>query len=197
MTSEQFNIYWYSNYPATIPLSYCFKNDYQERWLRIHSLPESKRYADNDEDWNILLTRQNTIIKDLLGDTLKLYVVTGEYDFDGNYETPMFFSNDLFEGIKFTALDTIDLHRLSPDEYDNGTTYRPFIAEINWEENKYDDILKSIANDEIRVFFISIDRKCLIAPHDGGVDFVLENNNIKDLYKTKYKDWLSTREDGR
>ena len=197
MTSEHFNTFWATNYPKTIPLSYCFKDDYQERWFRIHSLPESKRYANNEEEWIILLARQNSIIKDLLGDTSKLYAVTGEYDFDGSYETPMFFSNDLFKDLKFIALDAIDLHKLSPDEYENGTTYRPYIAEINWTENKYNDILKSIADDEIRVFFISVDKKCLIAPYDGGVDFVLENNKTKDAYKTKYKDWLSAREDGK
>ncbi len=196
MTSEQFNIFWTANYPATIPLSYCFRHDNEDRWFRIHSLPESKRYAENDEDWGILLTRQNNIIKDLLGDSSKLYAVTGEFDFDGSNETPMFLSNDLFADLKFNSLDTIDLHKISPDEYESGTIYRLYLAELNWKENKYDNILKSIANGEIRVFFISVDKKCLIAPYDGGVDFLLETNKIKDVYKTKYKDWLSEREDG-
>lgn len=196
MTSEQFNIFWAANYPATIPLSYCFRHDYADRWFRIHSLPESKRYAENDEDWSILLTRQNNIIKDLLGDSSLLYAVTGEYDFDGSNETPMFHSYEIFDDLKFNKLGTIDLHKISPNEYDNGTTFRPFVAELNWKENKYNDILKSIANGETRIFFISVGKKCLIAPYDGGVDFVLETSKIKDAYKTKYKDWLSEREDG-
>ena len=196
MTSEQFNIFWSTNYPATIPLSYCFRHDYKDRWFRIHSLPKSKRYADNEEEWNILLARQNSIIKDLLDDSSKVYAVTGEYDVNGSDEIPMFLSNEMFIDIKFNSVDTIDLHKISPDEYENGAIYRPYVAELNWKENKYDNILKSIANDEIRVFFISVDKKCLIAPYDGGVDFVMENNKVRDAYKTKYKDWLSEREDG-
>ena len=196
MTSEQFNVFWSANYPATIPLTYYFRCNYQDRWFRIHSLPDSKRYAENDEDWSILLTRQNNIIKDLLNDSSKLYAVIGEYDFDGSNETPIFLGNAMFADLKFNRLDIIDLHKISPDEYENGTTYRPYITELNWKENKYDHILKSIANYESSLFFISIDKKCLIAPYDGGVDFVLETNNIKNTYKTKYKDWLSNREDG-
>ncbi|MDJ1503014.1 DUF3885 domain-containing protein [Xanthocytophaga agilis] len=67
MTKEQFTIFWSSTFPDTLPISHYFKYDYSDRWFRIHSLPESKRYADNEEEWNILLHRQNTIISDLLG----------------------------------------------------------------------------------------------------------------------------------
>lgn len=196
MTSQQFNDFWASNYPETIPLSHYFKHDYHERWFRIHSLPESKRYADNEEEWNILLTRQNNIISDLLGNSSQLFAVTGEYNYDGKNEIPEFLNKKPFSGIKFTDLDSIDMHKIEPDESDEGTTYRPFIAELTWKQNRYDHILKSIANDERRVFFISVEKKCLIAPYDGGIDFVLESIEIKDAFKTKYKDWLSKREDG-
>lgn len=63
----------------------------------------------------------------------------------------------------------------APDsnEFDKETTYRPFFAEITWEQNKYDSMLRSIADDEMRAFFISVDKKCLMAPYDGSMDFVL------------------------
>lgn len=196
MTSEQFNFFWTSKYPTTIPLSYCFRHDYNDRWFRIHSLPESKRYADNDEEWNILLARQNKIISDLLGTSSQLYAVIGEYNYDGKNETPEFLNNKLFRDLKFTDLDSIDMHKINPNENDERTIYRPFIAELAWKENMYDNILKSIANGEIRVFFISVEQKRLIAPYDGGMDFILESKEIKDSFKAKYKDWLSAREDG-
>ena len=49
MTSEQFNTFWALNFADTIPIQHYFKHDYSDRWFRIHSLPESKRYADNEE----------------------------------------------------------------------------------------------------------------------------------------------------
>jgi hypothetical protein len=39
-----------------------FKRDYSDRRFRIHNLPESKRYAENDAEWKILLSRQNKTI---------------------------------------------------------------------------------------------------------------------------------------
>jgi hypothetical protein len=195
MTSEQFDTFWTSTYPDTIPLAHYFKNDYKDRWFRIHSLPESQRYANTDQEWDILLSRQNKIISDLIGNSTKMFIVTGEYDFDGKFDSPSVLDNELSD-FKFTSLKPIDMYKSGSDELEKGTTYRPFFAEINWERNKYDRILRSIANDEMRAFFISIDKKCLIAPYDGGMDFVLENSKIKDNLKAKYKDWLSSHADG-
>ena len=67
MTKEQFEKFWISTFPDTLPISHLFKFDYKDRWFRIHSLPKSKRYADNENEWEILLSRQNQIINDLLG----------------------------------------------------------------------------------------------------------------------------------
>lgn len=36
-------------------------------WFRIHSLPESKRYADTTEEYELLLNRHNEIITDCFG----------------------------------------------------------------------------------------------------------------------------------
>jgi len=196
MTSEQFDTFWNSVYPDTIPLAHYFKHDYKDRWFRIHSLPESQRYADTDQEWDILLSRQNKIILDLIGNSKKLFIVTGEYDFDGKFDPPGFLDNELLEDFKFKSLKTIDMYKPGSDEFDKETTYRPFFAEINWEQNKYNNILRSIAIDEMRAFFICIDKKCLIAPYDGGMDFVLENEKMKEVYKNKYKDWLSLHPEG-
>jgi len=38
--------------------------------------------------------------------------------------------------------------------------------------------------------------KIIAAPYDGGVDFILKNNQTRDNFKEKYKEWLSEREDG-
>ncbi|MGL4597608.1 MAG: DUF3885 domain-containing protein [Bacteroidia bacterium] len=196
MTAEQFETFWTSTYPNTIPMAHCFKHDYKERWFRIHSLPESQRYANTDQAWEILLHRQNKIIADLIGHTKNLLLVIGEYDFDGKFDPPTFLENELLADFVFTGLKPIDLHKLDADAYDIGTTYRPFFAELTWEQNKYDNMLRSIANDDLRAFFISIDKRCLIAPYDGGMDFVLESSKIRDDYKNNYTDWLSSHPEG-
>ncbi|MBX7227024.1 MAG: hypothetical protein K1X55_13405 [Chitinophagales bacterium] len=196
MTSEQFETFWLSTYPETIPIAYNFKHCYKDRWFRIHSLPESQRYPNTNQEWHILLSRQNRIITDIIGDSTQLFIVTGEYDFDGTFDSPDVLNTELLSDFKFKSLKPIDLYKIDSKEYDKGTIYRPFFAEVKWEQNKYDKILCSIANDEMRAFFVSMENKCLIAPYDGGLDLVLENSAIKDYYKTKYKDWLSLHIEG-
>lgn len=196
MTSEQFKTFWNSTYPDTIPFPPYFKQDFQDKWFRIHSLPESKRYAENDLEWDILLSRQNKIISDLIGNSTILFIVTGEFDFNGTFNSRDFLDHKLFTDFKFTSLEPIDMHKINPDEYDKETLYRPFIAKLNWINSKYDRLLQSIANDEIRAFFICIDKKYLIAPYDGGMDIILENPVLKDIFKIKYEDWLSSNPKG-
>src|SRR3954470_19119956 len=86
MTKEQFKSFWTARYSDTIPISHSFRHDHSDRWFRIHSLPESKRYADNGEEWKVLLDRQNTIMNEVLGEKSKVLIVTGDYYFEGHKE---------------------------------------------------------------------------------------------------------------
>jgi hypothetical protein len=86
MTAEEFKVYWGSNYHETVPISHYFRHDYSDRWFRIHSLPQSKRYAENDQEWSILLHRQNQIVTDLIGENSNFLLVTGEHTMEGYRE---------------------------------------------------------------------------------------------------------------
>ena len=196
MTAEQFNIFWTSNFADTIPIQHYFKHDYADRWFRIHSLPESKRYADSEQEWKTLLDRQNEIITDLFSDNTNLLLVTGDYNYNSASDIHITKEEPIFSSYSFTILENIDLHRLSPDEYDEGQTFRPAFSETVWNLNRHNPLLKEIANDGVRAFFVSLDNKVIIAPYDGGIDIILKDTTTRDIYKQKYKDWLSEREDG-
>ncbi len=196
MTPKQFKEFWTSTYPETLPIQHFFKHDYPDRWFRIHSLPQSKRYADTEEEWNILLTRQNTIITDILGDNVEGFLVTGDYNYNEPTEAHITEQELCFLNLLFQRLNDIDLFELSPEQYDKGQVYRPAFAETVWKPHQHDSLLRDIADDKIRAFFISPEKKAIAAPYDGGIDFVLKDKETRDFYKQKYKDWLSEREDG-
>ena len=195
MTPEEFDELWNLHYPETVPISYLFKFDFASRWFRIHSLPNSKRYPDNEQEKDILLKRQNAIITDLLGNNSKVILVTGEYNW-GKRETHVVDEEKVFANYNFSILKSIDLYKLNPEDYDEWEVYRPAFAESKWSSNQHDELLMEIANDNIRAFFVSFEKKVIIAPYDGGIDFVLQDSSIKNVYKDKYKEWLSIREDG-
>lgn len=195
MTREQFEILWASRYHKTIPISHLFKYDYSDRWFRIHSLPESKRYANSDEEWRILLSRQNSIITDILGHNSKVLIVTGEYHYEGYVDTNALEDVDSIKQFSFTNLDHIDLYKLNPIEYDKGQTYTPKFCESVWQNGNWNNLLRDIAQDNIRLFFISVNNDIIVAPYDGGIDFILKDTFTRDNYQNKYRDWLSDRDD--
>ena len=196
MTKEEFNSFWEGTYPGTLPISYTFKHNYPDRWLRIHSLPESKRYPSNDSDWDILLSRQNTIISDILGYNAKIVIVTGDYFHEDFFELHPVEDVTSIKAFSFLKLDEINLHKIYPENYESGLFYRPIFCTDFWQNGKFNDILKDIAEDQLRAFFISINKECIIAPYDGGVDLIFKDSDIRDRYKLRYQDWLSEREDG-
>jgi hypothetical protein len=196
MTSEQFNIFWNSNFDGIVPIPHYFKHVYEHRWFRIHSLPASKRYADNEHEWNILLNRQNNIITDLFGNNANLLLITGEYNYNPPNNIYISKREAIFNKYSFTFLNHINLHKLSPDKYDEGQTFKPAFSKIIWNLNNHDALLKAMANGEINAFFISPVNKFIVAPYEGGIDFILNNTATRDSYKQKYKQWLSERTDG-
>jgi hypothetical protein len=196
MTKENFQNLWTLNYPDTVQISHLFKHSYPNRWFRIHSLPESKRYAESENEWQILLSRQNEIITDVFGFNAPVILVTGEYN-SGEQRTTNFTDEEaVFKTYIFTQLDEIDLFKFDSEQYDEVDIYRPAFAETVWKPNQHDKLLKEIANGSTRAFFVSFDKKVIVAPYDGGVDFILKDSETRDIYKHKYKQYLSYQEDG-
>jgi len=196
MTKEEFQTLWTLNYPGTAPISHLFKHDYSDRWFRIHSLPNSKRYAENESEWKILLSRQNEIITDLFGLETPILVVTGEYNWGDNRQIHITEEEEIFKPFAFFRLDNIELNKIDTEQYDEREIYRPAFAQAIWKLNNHDKLLREIANDNVRAFLVSFDKNVIVAPYDGGVDFVLKDMSTKEKYKTKYRQWLSEREDG-
>ncbi len=178
MTSKKsFQNFWTKNYPETQPINYLFKTVYSDRWLRIHNLPESKRYADSEEEYNIIFDRQNQIISDLVPHNSSLNVVINYIDIH----------NSLFK-----TYDLINLGTYIDREAE--TVFQSFLFTVSWEAHAFNHILKQIANDELRAFFVN--ENYLISPYDGGIDIIFLDSTNRDFYKNKYQAWLSDRADG-
>ena len=201
MTASQFEEIWTSRYALTPPISYLLRDAYPARWFRIHTLPASKRYPSNDSEWNIVLDRQNALISDLLGNNFDVLVVTGEYDLNSSGKRKWTFSpvkaldQLIFIELQPVPLETLNNERVH-DEYKPNDTYRAVFSELYWQPSSWDRLLIAIGNDELSAFFISITNELIIAPYDGGVDIILKDEDTRNFYKAKYKDWLSDREDG-
>ncbi|MEQ9165345.1 MAG: hypothetical protein RLO12_03745 [Fulvivirga sp.] len=193
MTKEHFIDYWNRTYPNSLPIGHELKHVFNSRWFRIHSLPESKRYADSPEEETILLNRQNVLIGDIFGEGQEFFILVGLYTNDLTTEQYL----DELDWEYFEHLYDIPLHKERPEEYeDDPTFYQIFISKVVWRTNQHDELLLKIANDEVRASFICLKNNRIINPYDGGVDIILENETLMQAYKKRFSNWLSTREDG-
>jgi hypothetical protein len=197
MTKQQFQAYWAKYYPEIPPINHLFKHKLKERWLRIHSMPEAKRYAETPAEWAILLERQNTVFNDLMPKTAKICIVSGIYsNVDTVFEKDVFNTLPYHKTLTFRNLDPVDMHAMSGDWYDEGMKFTPCFAEEVYTPHIFDSILKSIANDEWRLFFLDTKSHTIIAPYDGGMDIIFGKKHPLSIFKKKYEYWLSKREDG-
>ena len=192
MNSIEFNKYWDLNYPESNQIGHELKSVYPKRWLRIHSLPESKRYAESEDEYQIVLNRQNKLISELIGENTEIIIVSGQYE----TELTDKISTELSEYGEFKKSRTIELHKTYPEEYEDDFFYNVYFKPDTWRINSHNRLLKNIADDEFRAMFVCPKKNCIVSPYDGGIDIIVDTQEKRDELKTKYKDWLSEREDG-
>ena len=150
MTEVEFIDYWTRKYPESLPIGHGLKWIYQDRWYRIHNLPESKRYAETEEEFKIILKRQNQLIEDLIGEETEIVTLFGLYTDDlsnGNYK-------ELSDFNSYNKISTIDLHKEASEEYEDNTYLDIYIKIDKWKRGDKNEMLLAIAEDEIRAILI-------------------------------------------
>lgn len=195
MTIFNFQEYWRTNFPECSPVSYLFKDLLKERWFRIHNLPESKRYAENDAERNEILKKQRLVLENIIGEGEECFFVCGCYN-----ESPFRVYKDTFP--KFAKFFTEEIEPISGKTFTTESEKENYIFRAAYGTqvlriSALDEIILAIADWHIAHFFIvnpQLNR--IFAPYDGGVDLVLENTSKRDEYKFIFKDWLSKNPQG-
>lgn len=180
---------WERAWPGGHPIADELKHWFPDRWVRFHSLPESKRYADTSGEYDEILRRHNTVLTELCGPdaggTTPLLVVSIEVEpaptpptaaaCPGGSPTAAFWA-----GIPWPAL--------APDLY-FGHLY---VDAVSWRPGRLDDLLLSVA-DEVSwgILIAPPDLAWLYHPYDGGADVLLPDRAGRDEVMGRHQDWLS------
>lgn len=178
---------WEHAWPATDPLGYALRVEYADRWVRFHSLPESKRYAENAAEYDEIRRRHRTVIQELhtSDDFQTLHVIAADWDW-----------RDLSAGWSRRRLPDAWPWRSSSfeDDPDAGRTY--FWAASGLSGDEIDALLIAVADDECRVIIGAPDLAWLYCPYDGGADVLLPSAVERDALKERHADWLSSHPQG-
>ncbi|WP_441316269.1 DUF3885 domain-containing protein [Epibacterium sp. Ofav1-8] len=182
----EFSQVWRRLFSETPPLGHVLRYDFSDYWTRFHALPESKRYADANHDWDTVLSRANTLTTECFGDHARVWVVTGYF------ADLMPKGNGLPVRMSMTkAMNWIDESEDPSDQFEI-----TFFAKVHdWKPRSLDGLFGEIANDRERAVLFSENTQTVLAPYGGGFDIIsLLPGKINEL-ESRYRTWMSDRSD--
>ena len=186
---------WQHFHPGCFPVSDFLKHDETGRWLRLHSLPGSKRYADSEGEMAIILERQTTLAREVLGDGepcwMSSYVFVPEPGIRDYWQDRH--QVILAECSMQTVCRLDDPNETEPDEI---RTFDIVAARTRWQAERFLPLLRAIADDETRIMWMSEKTGSVFAPYDGGIDLLLSDPAAVSAMALKHAEWLSPRRDG-
>jgi hypothetical protein len=188
MSPEALLDHWRRTYGETPLVGHVLRDRFPRRWLRIHNLPDSKRYAETEDEHQEILRRQNTLLSDLIGDDRPFELVFGYYG--GEDRVP----EDVLAALRglgpvFLAMDPAG----EPDGASEGVAGFPLLkAQLAWQPRALDVVLRAVADDVLATpLLVSVERCRIVAPYDGGVDVIVESEELRDQLEGRYRSWLS------
>ena len=169
------------------PIAYELRDRHADRWVRFHSLPQSKRYAETEDEYDIILTRHHCVLAELGADD-GLYVIAG-----------------YFEDAQ-ARIAAAPAHRgavawmtIQPDERSFfAIPMTLYVSATSREPSALDPFLRAVADDKIAYAIIAPpDLRWLYHPYDGGADVIAPTAHDREVLKDRHADWLSAHPSGR
>lgn len=177
---------WRSSFGENLPVGYLCRDSLADNWLRIHSLPKSKQYADTAEEREELLRRQNVVAKYVLGEGSSCLLFFTYFD-----ETKIWPSNLLIDGRK-------PEHVMSAER--EGDIFQFFSLDVTWNDGEFNDLIMAIADEEderiVPTMFVNLERQSAYAPYAGGADLFFSSQKEAQQAKIRFESWLPLREYG-
>jgi hypothetical protein len=164
-------------YSQAFPLSHLLRAMAPHAWMRIHSLPESKRYASNDLEREVVFERYRRFGSALLGEGSPCSVIQARL----NQATP---DSDW--------LPKLDWKPLYQNVETEDEVWSSWIAPTSWKPDEFRSLLMAIADDKVRAFaFLSATTDAVFIPYDGGADgFSLDQLALQQL-SSNFRSWSS------
>ncbi|WP_030258010.1 MULTISPECIES: DUF3885 domain-containing protein [Streptomyces] len=171
---------WERRWPGSAPVGHEIDARGGDRWVRFHSLPESKRYPDDEHEYAIVLERYNTVLDELFAGR-EVYVITPRW-------------TDRASAPRMRRDAKHWRSWLEEDDPEVGfrSYCHVFVERRQWRPGCLDRLLRRIADDaECGVIITDTGMRRLHHPYDGGADVCLTTTEERDRLKERHADWLS------
>lgn len=177
---------WEEKWPGAEPVGYLVREAFPDRWIRFHSLPESKRYAENPAEYAEILRRHRTLLSELQGGpgNENLTVIGTDWG-----------PRDLYSGWSRRHLPGAwPWRKCAAEEHEPGLTY--FWVKPDLSTPDLDRLLMLAADDMARLLVTDEGLAWLYCPYDGGADVFLPSSFERNAIGERHSDWLSPHRPG-
>ncbi|MBA3823209.1 MAG: hypothetical protein H0X24_04780 [Ktedonobacterales bacterium] len=183
MLPQEFRQFWLKRYTIP-PISSRFRETYPDRWWRLHSLPQAKRYATNRREMHEILARHNQVLNKVLGDNTPFALIVAQFLPDAVPEPIQKWRDNTYPWLQpfltFTEND------------EDAQQWQFSFQELRWQLHLTDELLTSVANDEIaNILYVHLDLPRLFLPYDGGADIICSSPFECQTMKMQFDAWRS------
>ena len=189
---EELTKFWNREFDSFAPEAHNLKNEFKARWVRFHSLPESKRYPENEDEYLEVCRRHNIVLQELCGNGGRVLVVLPEYS---DIRVPSQPESALLK--LFSASESWRTLAQHEDGDDYESYWHLHVVETEFTGSELNSLFRMVANDEVgNIMIISLSKGIVFHPYDGGADIVLSTSEQRDQLKVKHREWLSKHPEG-
>lgn len=186
---NELNTFWAAAMNGALPVAHELREQFHERWVRFHSLPESKRYPESEAEYEEVFSRHNAILSHLYDLPTEVLTILPEYSELQQRCLPHDAVRDLFP-------ETIPWCSYPANEND-GLHVHLHVARVQYSGTELDGLLRRVADDQVRnVLIINLPSQSVVHPYDGGADVILPTSEARDQLKHTFRDWLPSHPQG-
>jgi hypothetical protein len=190
LRQTDFQRYWVEEYPASPLIGFLLREKYNDKWFRIHSLPGSKRYPENDGEIREVLHRHNAVLDALLRPDGAFVLLTTGYSDEPTPVLPPLLRTD-------STLNRSSAFAFTATSDTESPCWHFFVTALNWHRGCLDAVLAQVATDAVAdILVIGQEQKCVYHPYDGDGDIIVRNDEARMALKQIFSAWLSPRADG-
>lgn len=181
---------WEETWARCLPHASELKAVYPDRWVRFHSLPDSKRYPEDETGYMIVLDRYNTVLDELFAGQ-EVYVISPDWsDRPEPEQRPEDHARWHPEACYWTSV-CVD------SEPGFESYWHLHVSRIQWERDCVDVLLRAVADDKTAgVMVTDLTMQRIYHPYDGGADVLLAPSGERDRLRSRHGDWLSGHPSG-
>lgn len=185
-----FFVKWSKWYPDTPPLGWTLREKYPDKWLRIHSLPGSKRTARTKKERSVLITRHQAVTQAIFKNNDMCTLVLAVFDLKCN--------DSILRDQSFHHTEKWPMqYRKTGEPIDELYSVEFYISEKRWKFDGFEEILLQVNDDKIDpIVIVNMRNGQAYSPYDGGADLFFSSKGEREKAKMKFSQWLSTRADG-